>query len=104
MSYNLYDMNTPVANVPGPTPSQIKAARALLAWSQQDLAKRAGVAVSTIADFERGSRTPIPNNAESIRTSLEAAGVSFPLGGAVAGPPIPALAPLSKSGAPIRFV
>jgi transcriptional regulator with XRE-family HTH domain len=87
-----------------PTPSQVKAARALLAWSQQDLARNAGVAVSTVADFERGSRTPIPNNAESIRATLQNAGITFPPGGAVVGPPLPALAAISKSGAPIRFV
>jgi DNA-binding XRE family transcriptional regulator len=89
---------------PNPTPSQVKAARALLAWSQQDLAKHAGVAVSTVADFERGSRTPIPNNAESIRASLQNAGIAFPPGGAVIGPSLPALAATSKSGVPIRFV
>jgi transcriptional regulator with XRE-family HTH domain len=75
-----------------------------LAWSQQDLARNAGVAVSTVADFERGSRTPIPNNAESIRATLQSAGITFPPGGAVVGPPLPALAATSKSGAPIRFV
>jgi DNA-binding XRE family transcriptional regulator len=87
-----------------PTRSQVKAARALLAWSQQDLARHAGVAVSTVADFERGSRTPIPNNAESIRASLQNAGIAFPPGGAVIGPPLPALGATSKSGAPIRYV
>ena len=35
------------------TPKQVRAGRALLAWSQQDLAKKAGVAASTVADFER---------------------------------------------------
>src|ERR1700722_17358940 len=89
---------------PNPTPCQVKAARALLAWSQQDLARNAGVAVSTVADFERGSRTPIPNNAESIHASLQNAGIAFPPGGAVIGPALPALAATSKSGAPIRFV
>ncbi|WP_390895435.1 helix-turn-helix domain-containing protein [Bradyrhizobium diazoefficiens] len=49
------------------TPKLVKAARALLAWSQQDLAKSAGVATSTIADFERGQRTPVANNAQAIR-------------------------------------
>ncbi|HEX4240140.1 MAG TPA: helix-turn-helix transcriptional regulator, partial [Steroidobacteraceae bacterium] len=84
--------------------NQVKAARALLAWSQTDLAKAASVATSTIADFERGSRTPIPNNVEAIRASLEAAGIRFLPGGVVIGPAIPTLAPLSKAGAPIRFV
>ena len=73
------------------TPKQCKAARALLAWSQQDLAKKAGVAASTVADFERGHRTPVPNNAEAIRTALEGAGVRFLPGGALIGPNIPIL-------------
>ena len=83
---------------------QIRAARALLAWSQQELAKRASVAASTVADFERGHRTPIPNNAEAIRTALERAGVSFLPGGAVIGPQPLALAASNKSGAPVRWI
>ena len=83
---------------------QIRAGRALLAWSQQELAKKAGVAASTVADFERGHRTPVPNNAEAMRTALESAGVRFLPGGAVIGPQLPALAASNKSGAPIRWV
>src|SRR5277367_6221725 len=86
------------------TPSQSRAARALLAWSQQDLAKKAGVAASTIADFERGQRTPVPNNAEAIRSALTGAGITFLPGGAIMGPPLPSLAKSSQSGAPIRWV
>lgn len=55
----------------------IRVARAYLAWSQDLLAKAAGVGVSTIADFEKGLRTPIPNNLEAIRRALEQAGVVF---------------------------
>jgi len=62
---------------------QIKAARALLGWSQADLAEKAAVATSTLADFERGHRSPVPNNLDAIRSALEAAGISFPPGGAV---------------------
>ena len=57
--------------------AQIRAARALLAWSQQDLAREAHVAVSTVADFERGHRTPVANNADAMRGALESAGISF---------------------------
>ncbi|WP_413741885.1 helix-turn-helix domain-containing protein [Sodalis sp. RH15] len=64
-------------------PEQVKAARALLAWSQQDLAKRSHVATSTIADFERGVRTPVANNAQAIRDSFEAEGLQFFAGGVV---------------------
>lgn len=63
------------------TSEQVRAARSLLAWSQQDLATRAQVATSTLADFERGSRTPVPNNLLAIRSALEQAGVVFIEGG-----------------------
>lgn len=86
------------------TPKQVRAGRALLAWSQHDLAKKAGVAASTVADFERGQRTPVPNNAEAIRTALEQAGINFPAGGAVSGPPIPGLGTKTQGGTPVRFV
>src|SRR5919199_309744 len=86
------------------TPKHVRAARALLAWSQQDLAKRAGVATSTIADFERGQRTPVANNAQAIRSALETAGIRFLPTGAVIGPPIPRIATSERPSAPIRWV
>jgi len=86
------------------TARQVRAGRALLAWSQQDLAKKAGIAASTLADFERGQRKPMPNNAQAIRGALENAGISFPPGGAVVGPLLPSLGPIGKSGSPIRWV
>jgi len=42
------------------TPEQVKAARALLAWSQQELANQARVSSSTIADFERARAHRLP--------------------------------------------
>lgn len=63
------------------TPEQVRAARSLIHWSQNDLADQAGVAVSTIADFERGQRSPMMNNALAIRRALEKAGVVFTEGG-----------------------
>ena len=65
------------------SPEQIRAARALLAWSQRELAAEARVATSTIADFERGFRTPVANNAQAIREALEAKGLQFIAGGVV---------------------
>lgn len=56
-------------------PEQSRAARAWLDWSQEDLAKRAHVALSTVRDFEKGRRVPIKNNLDAIRLSLEMAGV-----------------------------
>lgn len=86
------------------TPKHVRAARALLAWSQQDLAKNASVATSTIADFERGHRTPVANNAQAIRSALETAGVRFLPTGAVIGPAIPPMHVSDRPGMPIRWV
>jgi transcriptional regulator with XRE-family HTH domain len=86
------------------TPKHVRAARALLAWSQQDLAKAAGVATSTVADFERGQRTPVANNAQAIRGALEGAGIRFLPTGAVIGPAVPIITSSTRAGAPIRWV
>lgn len=86
------------------TPKHVRAARALLAWSQKDLAKVAGVATSTIADFERGQRTPVANNAQAIRSALEGAGIRFMPTGAVIGPAVPGITPTERSGTPIRWI
>ena len=86
------------------TPKHVRAARALLAWSQQDLAKAASVATSTVADFERGHRIPVANNAQAIRGALEGAGIRFLSTGAVIGPAVPVRAAADQPGAPIRWV
>ena len=58
---------------------QIKAARALLAWSQEDLAAKCGLSYPTIARLESadgdiGGRT---ETAAKIVSALEAAGIEF---------------------------
>jgi len=58
------------------SPEQCRAARAWLNWSQDDLAKRASVGLSTVRSFERGERTPIKNNLDALRAALEEGGVS----------------------------
>jgi transcriptional regulator with XRE-family HTH domain len=58
-------------------PEQCRAARGWLGWSQQTLADRAKVSVSTVKDFENRARKPIPNNLAAIRGALEAAGIEF---------------------------
>jgi uncharacterized protein len=65
------------------TPDACRAGRALLQLSQQNLARRAGVARLTVADFERGMRKPMAANLAAIRAALETAGVRFLRGGAV---------------------
>lgn len=59
------------------TASQCRAARALLAWSQDQLAEASQVAKATIANFELGKRTPYDRTLGDLRQSLEAAGVQF---------------------------
>ncbi len=74
------------------SPEQCRAARAWLGWPQPELAKRAKVGLSTVRDFETGTRTPIPNNREAMQRAFEAAGVTLlfkedkPLGIEVAVP------------------
>ena len=57
------------------TPEQSRAARGWLDWTQDDLAKRANVSLSTVRDFEKGRRVPIANNLEALRRAIDAAGV-----------------------------
>jgi hypothetical protein len=85
------------------TPELCRAGRALLAWTQRELAERAQTAVSTVADFERGSRTPIPNSVDAITAAFEAGGVRFDGGRAVL---IAGTAPFATlpGGRPIRWV
>ena len=59
------------------SPEQSRAARGWLDWSQEDLAKRANVSLSTVRDFEKGRRVPIRNNLEAMQRALEAAGVAL---------------------------
>jgi DNA-binding XRE family transcriptional regulator len=59
------------------TPEQCRAARAWLAWSQDDLAKAARVGLSTLKDFENGKRTPIEATQAAMRSALESAGIGF---------------------------
>lgn len=59
------------------TPAQCRAARALLDWSQQDLAKAAHLGLSTIRDFEKGRRVPTHNNLRGIKLALEESGVEI---------------------------
>jgi transcriptional regulator with XRE-family HTH domain len=63
------------------TPAQCRAARGLLDWSQLVLAKRANLAQSTVADFEREARKPIANNLAAMKAAFRKAGVRFIEGG-----------------------
>ena len=58
-------------------PSQVRAARALLDWSQEVLASSAEVGISTVRDFEAGRRDPAPENVNAIQKVLVKSGVVF---------------------------
>ncbi len=59
------------------TPAQSRAGRALLEWSQEQLAEAAHLGLSTVRDFEKGRRVPTHNNLAGIVRALESAGVEF---------------------------
>ncbi len=61
------------------TGAQIRAARALVRWTVEDLAKGAKVGVMTVrrAEANDGPVKMLPNNLSAIRAALEAAGVIF---------------------------
>ena len=67
------------------SPEQCRAARSWLAWTQQELASKAKVGLSTVKDYESAKRTPIPNNLEGIKRALEEAGMRF-TANSVSGP------------------
>lgn len=59
------------------TPSQSRAARALLDWSQSELATRANLSVSTVADFEKGRREPSQTAKTAMFLAIHEAGVEL---------------------------
>ncbi|MEI9422218.1 helix-turn-helix transcriptional regulator [Mesorhizobium sp. Cs1299R1N1] len=59
------------------TAGQLRAARGLIGWSQQDLAEKAEVGRATIADFEAGKRAPYATTLGRLQETLIAAGVEF---------------------------
>jgi DNA-binding XRE family transcriptional regulator len=62
---------------PTPTPAQLRAARALLGWSRDELAKHSGIAAETVQCFESRGSDPKLGTVNNWRRALEAAGVRF---------------------------
>lgn len=60
-----------------PTLDQIRAARALLNWSQSDLAERAGLSQTGIARIESGVNQPNLQTMERITQAFDDAGIEF---------------------------
>jgi transcriptional regulator with XRE-family HTH domain len=56
---------------------QWRAARALIGWSQRDLADKIGVSALTIIRLEAGSRLVSQEMLDRAKQALEAAGVEF---------------------------
>jgi DNA-binding XRE family transcriptional regulator len=59
------------------TPAQCRAARALLEMNQSQLARAAGLGLSTIVDFEKERRQISLEAFDAIRMALEKAGIEF---------------------------
>jgi transcriptional regulator with XRE-family HTH domain len=59
------------------TPAQCRAARALLDWSQQQLAEAARIGNATIRNFESGKSSPQNATLEVVRRAFESAGLIF---------------------------
>lgn len=58
-------------------PEQCRAARAWLGWTQEELARRSVVGLSTIKDFEMAKRQPLTAIRMQLQRTFEAAGVEF---------------------------
>lgn len=59
------------------TSSQCRAARALLNWSQSDLAEKADAHIQTISNFEKDVKIPTIKTLSHITTALELGGIEF---------------------------
>ncbi len=59
------------------TTAQIRGARGILNWSQQDLAQRTGISATSIGSIENGQTTPRESTLGTIRKTLENAGIEF---------------------------
>jgi ribosome-binding protein aMBF1 (putative translation factor) len=67
------------------SPAQSRAARALLNWSEADLAGRLGLGEAFVRDFESGRSVPASGQIEVLRSTLMANGVVFSEAGGESG-------------------
>ena len=66
-----------MTRVVGITAAQLRAARALVGWSQYDLSRASGVGRRTIADLELGTRDPLTSTLNALLAPLMFAGIRF---------------------------
>ena len=59
------------------TPAQLRAARALLGWSREELADKSGLGAETVKNFELRGSDPKLGTVQKWRRALEQAGVTF---------------------------
>jgi transcriptional regulator with XRE-family HTH domain len=59
------------------TPKQAHAARVLLSWSPEHLAREAGLGLSSVYDFEAGRRNVSPEYLGKLKQALERGGIQF---------------------------
>jgi transcriptional regulator with XRE-family HTH domain len=59
------------------TPAQCRAARGLISWSQQDLAREARIGIVTVHQLEAGVSQPRRATLDVVRRAFESASVEF---------------------------
>lgn len=59
------------------TTAQIRGARGILGWSQQDLAQRTGISATSIGAIENNQTTPRESTLSTIRKTFENGGIEF---------------------------
>jgi transcriptional regulator with XRE-family HTH domain len=66
-------------------PAQLRAARAWLGWSQDQLALNSGVSKHSIARYEQGRSVAYDDTLAMLKSTLEEAGITFHFDGARKG-------------------
>ncbi|PII39614.1 DNA-binding protein [Sinorhizobium meliloti CCBAU 01290] len=74
MKVNTFDVRLLILPI---TSEQCRAGRAILGWSQEQLASASKVAKATIANFEAGKRAPYDRTLQDMQEAMETAGVIF---------------------------
>ena len=73
----MHSVKQPLTQASVLTPAQLRAARALLGWSREDLADKSGVGAETVKNFELRGSDPKLGTVNKWRRALEQAGVTF---------------------------